>query len=168
MSKNLSDVFLNVLTAEIAQSGANAWTTMEIPLPVPRLRTESKGEVQVIEIFRVLLNPNWDDISDGSRCSGFLMLKDLPADPGLSSDVVALTSFEFDADGADRNTVAKEPNVHELHDYDGHGYLVATDSLWLAMSSNGQTALQTCSLRIFWRYRNIKLAEFLGMLQSQM
>jgi len=166
VKKALQDVHPQWLDADVQQSAANAWTTQAIPLPVPRLRRETGDQVQLIEIIRVNMAPNIETIATGNRFSAKLMTRDYDTDPKEGPTTICTTSIEMRGAGI-AEFVSVEPYVHELHDYQGHGYLVAVDTLYLGMATTGQAVPLTSHCRIYWRFKTVNLAEFLGLIQSQ-
>jgi len=55
----------------------------------------------------------------------------------------------------------------DLTDSAGHGILIATDQLFLLMTSNGTLALNTGGCKLDYRFKNVALEEYIGIVQSQ-
>ncbi|GAH95050.1 unnamed protein product [marine sediment metagenome] len=165
--KSIADVYPQWLDFEVLQTGTNIWTVEAIPLPVPRLRREVGDQVQLIEILKVILSPNLNEITDGSRVSLKLMTRNWESDPKEGPTTVFTVSLEPEVMGTEASHVAVEPYMYDLTDGMGHGYLVAVDTLYLGCASGGMTTPTGGSGRIYWRYVTVNLAEFMGLIQSQ-
>jgi len=61
----------------------------------------------------------------------------------------------------------KEPYEIDLTDGVGHGILVATDYLYMNCCTVGFTALGTFRFKILYRFKNVALTEYIGIVQSQ-
>jgi len=64
-------------------------------------------------------------------------------------------------------TTETEPYHDDLTDGAGHGVLVATDQIYCQISSSSTGAAQTCAGKIWYRWKNVGLAEYIGIVQSQ-
>ena len=61
----------------------------------------------------------------------------------------------------------QEPYVDDLTDGAGHGYLVATDQIYLQISSSNTGATNYCNGKLYYRWKNVNLQEYIGIVQSQ-
>ncbi len=57
--------------------------------------------------------------------------------------------------------------VVDLTDDTGHGVLVATDNIFIQCFSSSALNPITASARLFYRWKNVSLAEYIGIVQSQ-
>lgn len=55
----------------------------------------------------------------------------------------------------------------DLTDGAGHGYLVATDSIFARLSSTLTGLTNTADVRLLYRFKEVPLAEYIGIVQSQ-
>lgn len=55
----------------------------------------------------------------------------------------------------------------DLTDGAGHGYLIATDQIFVNVVSTTTSAANTVSYKIMYRWKNVGLAEYIGIVQSQ-
>lgn len=55
----------------------------------------------------------------------------------------------------------------DLTDGQGHGFLVGTDSLFVQILSLNNVAASAVRLRIFYRQKNVSMAEYVGMVSNQ-
>lgn len=68
--------------------------------------------------------------------------------------------------------IRSDPIVHDLTDESGHGVVVGTDNLYMFMSSrycvgNVADPGMTGIARILYRFKEVGLAEYIGIVQSQ-
>lgn len=57
--------------------------------------------------------------------------------------------------------------VIDLTDGDGHGILVATDNIYFQVTSNGFAGAQEQSAKLLYRFKEVSLVEYIGIVQSQ-
>lgn len=57
--------------------------------------------------------------------------------------------------------------VIDMTDGAGHGFLIATDNLFAQVQSSGTGAAQAVAFKIYYRWKNVGLAEYIGIVQSQ-
>jgi hypothetical protein len=63
-----------------------------------------------------------------------------------------------------------EPIYHNLNDGDGNGVLVATDNLYITLITNVATAtgaINNALARILYRWKEVSLEEYIGIVQAQ-
>lgn len=65
--------------------------------------------------------------------------------------------------------VSQRPIVLDLTDGDGHGILVATPTIYFGVQNFGYSGAYTPTYvaKIFYRFKNVNLIEYVGMVQSQ-
>lgn len=61
----------------------------------------------------------------------------------------------------------ESPFVNDLTDGAGHGILIATDQLFLQIASNSTTIANEVAFKILYRWKNVPLSEYIGIVQSQ-
>lgn len=183
-SKDVNPQWLNML---ITQTGTDANTTIQFPLPVQRLAQEKKKSL-VLEILKVLadlptLNPTPGIFFDFRL---YLSTKNPNVPVALtqqaelqlrsSGTTIWYTSKQTAVDVGGTSTTygpTNEPTWDDLTDGAGHGILVATDNLFLTLSTvisaasntTGFTASATC--KILYRWKEVTLEEYIGIVQSQ-
>lgn len=67
-------------------------------------------------------------------------------------------------------TMMVEPIVSDLTDGAGHGFLVATDRIWLTGQTVGQNINAVdwhVSVKILYRFKEVALEEYIGIVQGQ-
>lgn len=159
------------------------------PFPLPVQRLEKKdGQAMVMEVLKV----QWDlptlfsGAGSTTFLSGYLTTKDpqLPAATALTPAQEAnfrnqgividyknrqiLTSVT----GTPSTMVIEEPPWNDLTDGDGHGILVATDNIFVICISQLSTTTptsvpNTVTGKIMYRWKNVSVQEYIGIVQSQ-
>lgn len=61
----------------------------------------------------------------------------------------------------------QEPWTDNLTDGAGHGYLVATDYIFAQVGSQNTNAAQFVDIKILYRWKNVGLQEYIGIVQGQ-
>lgn len=183
-SKDVNPQWLNML---ITQTAPDAITTIQFPLPVQRLAQEKKKSL-VLEILKVAsdlptLNPTAGVFFDFRL---YLSTKN-PNLPAVFTNALELqlrssgttiwyNSKQTAVDAAGTSTTygpTNEPLFDDLTDGAGHGILVATDNLFLTLStvivgsSNSTGVAASATLKILYRWKEVTLEEYIGIVQSQ-
>jgi hypothetical protein len=168
------DVNPQWLRISAAQSGTDATTTVQQQLPIQRLPTGNRS--QIIEIIKVF----WYIPQVGGTAAGEVAYSItanlatsssgttayLASNPKVIDFVSRFKNEAFTAAGT-YYTVSDNPVVHDLTDGSGHGVLVATDSMYVQVisASTGNTNTIVCA--ILYRFKDIGLQEYIGIVQSQ-
>lgn len=63
--------------------------------------------------------------------------------------------------------VGFEPIEYDLTDGAGHGILVATDNVFGQIVAAGTSVANTVRVKLMYRMKNVSLAEYVGIVQSQ-
>jgi len=159
------DVNPNWLKISVTQSAADTFTQSTNPIPVQRLK--SNGKSQVMEILKV----HWENISaiteTDNSYNAFLTTKSYSSAPPLTDgpvidhvrrNIILTTSGQV---------VVDQPVIHDLTDGAGHGVLVGTDNLYLSLGSATTGVAGQMTAWILYRWKNIGMAEYIGIVQSQ-
>lgn len=169
----------------LSQTGADVPTTQAFPIPVQRL-AQSSGKALVMEILKI----QWDAPvfqpagSNFFSFVGILNTKDptLPTGPVPAVFFNRLRAEGWTIDYLNRQLVTgttndgtitvDEPIIHDLTDGAGHGILIATDSLYLSVisaigTSAGTTVINNVMAKILYRWKEVALTEYIGIVQSQ-
>lgn len=145
-------------------------TTGTFPLPVQRL--PNSGRAQVMEILKIYMI--W---TNGVRTvNGFTRSIQVSTSPsGLTASTSTIltdgrTIFYFKHDlpsnALDWNTEA--PNkLYDVTDGAGHGILVATDSLSMMLTSSNTGSINEVGIWLLYRWKDVSLPEYVGIVQSQ-
>jgi len=168
------DVSPQLLTMAITMSAANTFTQSEIPLPVNRFREKGKSVI-VIEMLKTY----WDlSELDANNAAGGNVLQILgqistasqtTSNPGLTQVVAwAQKSYRgaFTAAGTFQ-AINEEPITVDHTDGAGHGVLIATDNIFLGLNTIGYTAAASANIKVLYRFKQITIEEYIGIVQSQ-
>lgn len=170
------DVNPQWMTGRVTQSAADVTTTAPFRLP-RQVLPGAQGRALVMEVLRV-----WFDTPAGTTTA---------AAPAAYGFKVALTTKDFGTTSVptDEPTlfayhqkeivnaftaagtfwfISNEPFVLDLTDGQGHGVLVATDSIFFQLNSITATGvINAATFKILYRWKEIGLAEYIGIVQSQ-
>lgn len=155
------------------QTGADATTVIAQPLPIPRLPTKP-GKNLVIELLWVQyfwLTPAIPGA--GAYNAIFPSLTTNPASPVFKQDVVndvrALSSWQQYIQCATAVGYCIPITFFEesLTDEAGHGILVATDTVFLRLFTQGTSLANEITCRFGYRFKEVELVEYIGIVQSQ-
>jgi len=64
-------------------------------------------------------------------------------------------------------TITQEPYHDDLSDGAGHGTLIATDQIFFQIASSNTGAQNTAAVKVWYRWKNVSLQEYVGIVQSQ-
>lgn len=89
----------------------------------------------------------------------------------MAVDLDIFLNHDFSVFSTDNESV----DVHDVTDGAGHGILVATDNIFVAcnftvasvFSTTADTASGAASCNILYRFKEVALAEYIGIVQSQ-
>jgi len=173
------DVNPQQYTINLVQSGNDLTNNIKVPVPVYRFPLKN-DRAMVMEILRV----QW-------------IIKDIPVVTGIVNIIGAISTNDSGMANAALSVVQQQyeavsgPNVidaysidgifatasgffvysriedHDKTDSAGHGVLVATDFLYLVLASSNSGAALELTAKITYRWKEVSLAEYIGIVQSQ-
>lgn len=169
-----------LLLNAVKQPANDTLVTAGTGLPIPRLPIK-QGRSLVMELLRAsFIVPNSGYVAGAQTwISGILTTNPEASDNhtfannqglGFFNDprTIAQVGFGTLASAAptaiDRYATITEV---DLTDEAGHGYLVATDNLYIALSSQATATQQTMSVDVTYRFKDVSLEEYIGIVQSQ-
>lgn len=161
------DVNPQILTASVIQSAADTTTSLEIPVPIARFQTK-KGRSIVMEILKVKYD--FGDIVTPGGAVNIAALLSTAASPAGTIDPTVFSSTKLDGIFATAVGFAyfpRGPFTDDLSDGAGHGFLVATDSMFLQLSSANTAIANTCVAKIYYRFKEVALEEYIGIVAGQ-
>lgn len=165
-----------VANADIAATAV----TIQTPIPIQRL-SDRNGRAQVLEILRVYFDVGAANLfvhSTGANSYAAMYLttrsfgtSEVTSD-NYNGQLIAKAHVHACAVATAANVIATGPTfpiVVDLTDNMGHGLLVGTDSLFFqTIQTNAASPLSgnvTC--RILYRWKNVSITEYIGIVQSQ-
>ena len=160
------DVNPQWLTSITTQSGNDVSTQLEVALPIPRVSAKT-GRTTVLEVLRMQF-----------------ILADISATPAASfvSCVVGTNSATIGLASANAfavflldiaNSTATGVNItdsvfqQDLSDGAGHGFLIGTDNIYVTLNSAATAAINSMVVKLLYRYKEVTLAEYIGIVQGQ-
>lgn len=172
------DVNPQYLSGNILLSGANTTTVASLQTPIVRVGSDNSGQATIMEVLKVFVempNNNTEGAAATSRSADFSINT---SDPGITSVVGldsprTIASFQavvrnaFTAGGTGMLAWQVDPLVWDLTDGAGHGVLVATDNIFIQASTTGFTGAVVFRYKILYRFKKVKLVEYIGIVQSQ-
>lgn len=156
------------------QESANDTTTIQsFQLPVTRIPQSKK--VTIMEILKIAWFHSGIN-NTGSSANRSITAILTTANPGGQIPVITdgsivsqygiLDRVLFTTSGA-YDAVETQPYIQDLTDSAGHGFLVATDQLWLTVTSSGTAATVSVACWLYYRFKNVGIEEYVGIVQGQ-
>lgn len=156
------DVNPQTLNGQVTESAANTFTQATFAVPVMRMGFTA-NRAQVIEALRLELMISAQD-ADGTNQQVQLTTATKTALVNLSdNDIVGIYATEVRVNGAAGVMQQNKPFCIDLTDGAGHGLIIATQNVFLAVQGANQTGAAVGSFRLFYRIKNIALPEFIGL-----
>jgi len=168
------DVSPQYFVSTILMSAANTFTQAESGLPQIRIPTR-KGKSIVMELLSAdIVHPALDTqpAAGGTTAASYWQIGTISeaaidtANPRVIHMNAKQWRGAFTAAGTFESVTDLTVNV-PFHDGAGHGILVATDSIFIGVNTANYTAAQTFYARIHYRFKEVSLEEYIGIVQSQ-
>lgn len=160
------DVNPQFLTATVTQTGTDTTTTQQVNVPIQRL--PNTGRAQVLEILAVKFNWRTAVLVASSRIAVFVSTASFGTTSTNYGKPRVFSCFANDIDlvtsGA---TIQTFPKEDDLEDSAGHGFLVATDQIFIQCVSANTAATNIVDVKFYYRWKNVTLAEYIGIVQGQ-
>lgn len=158
----------------LIMSAPNTYTDVALAIPVQRL-APNKNKSIVMEVLKVFWNFGSFDSNPGTSgtqagIQGQLITSPLtildPSNPAIIDYATRQWKGQTSVGGS-YETVWIDPIVHDLTDGAGHGILVATDSIYLGLSTGGFIGASFANVKLLYRWKEVSLPEYIGIVQSQ-
>lgn len=163
----VQDVKPQWINFRVTQSAADTFTQESLNLPINPGATVGGNKVRVIELLRAYMHSDFDTLAE----DGYLALQVCTASKSAVSNLADPETLMFMEIATQLVTsgaiVTVMPYVYDLTDGDGNGILVAVDELFCGIMSDGQAAARSFSLKLLYRYVDVSVQEFIGIVQSQ-
>ena len=168
------DVNPQFLSGTGTQSGADTTTAVQINMPITRVPQGDK--VTIVELLKVFVDfptvlgtaaadatysitAAFSTISFGTTSPGF-------NEPNVFAFLQRLKRKAFTAGGT-YEVETNDPVVFDSTDGAGHGQLIASDKIFLSISSAGTGAANTVNFKFLYRFKTVSITEYVGIVQSQ-
>jgi len=170
------DVSPQLLTVRVTQSAADTATTGTLAIPVQRLPTGNMA--QVMEILKVYIVTTTLPVSasvaeTSDTISVFISTSNFGAtatafnEPRVFAGYIVSQDSAFTAGGTYMAKEHQMPYQLDLTDGAGHGVLIATDNIFIQVTSVLTGAANTADVKFLYRWKNVALQEYIGIVQSQ-
>lgn len=172
------DINPQYLSGEIAMLAANSLHDIGFSLPITRFQ-QNPNKSQVFEVLRVTADMPSNDQSYGATLSTISSFMSFSTKPMLTTAGTLLSNASVFArfekiTGGTFTAAGTGLQIDQIYqhwdctDGAGHGILVATDQFHVAVTTLGYGgAGETFRFKILYRMKNISLAEYIGIVQSQ-
>jgi len=164
------DVFPNFLTGVVTQTAAEAFTTTQVNTPIPRIQTTRSGQkATVMELLWVeVLFPT---IVMGTITANYTLQMVIGIVPTLilpfnNPRVFVEQRLDMHIFAASGGGITKQPLVYDMQSKDGHGFLLAAESFHVSLFTAGTAIVNKGEWRMYYRFIDIPLSEFIGLVQS--
>lgn len=169
-----NDVNPQFMNLSLTQSGIDTFTQSATQIPIQRLAT--MGRAQVMEVLKVFFQTS--DITVGAagttarQVTAALTTKSFAAAVQLNEPTCFAiyqkgVTNAFSAGGSGTIASEMEPYVIDLSDGAGHGFLVASDNIYLQVSSANSGVANLANVKILYRWKDVSVQEYVGIVQSQ-
>lgn len=161
------DKFPNFMSGKLTLSAANTFTTDQIFTPIPRLKTTG-NKATVMELLWVdILVSNTDFLAAGDDLNFQMAMGSIQTAPLDFNDTrVFMAKFAEHSFVTSGMTTLTWPQRYDFQSQDGYGYLLASDSFRVSATSTGQAGALIFNWRLNYRFVDIPLSEFIGIVQS--
>ncbi len=164
------DVFPNYLTGSIVQTTAEAFTTVRVNTPIPRIQTTRSGQkATVMELLWVeVLFPS---IVMGTITANYTLQMVIGIVPAIilpfnNPRVFVEKRLDMHIFAASGGGLTEMPLRYNMESSDGHGFLLAAESFHVSLFTAGTAIVNTGEWRMYYRFIDIPLSEFIGLVQS--
>ena len=168
------DVNPQFMNLNVTQSGADTYTQVTFPIPIQRL--QNSGRAQVMEVLKVFAETSQlSTVAAGAVAHKIqlqLTTKSFAAEVALSEPTCFFRYQKeninaFTAAGTGLLNSEVEPNIQDFTDGAGHGILIASDNIYLGCSSTATGNSNIGNVKILYRWKDVSIQEYVGIVQSQ-
>jgi hypothetical protein len=168
-SKKDTDINPQFISDWVTMSGINTYTSKTINLPVNPGATITKGKVRVMEFLKVYIDFTFDTLVQNGYILVQLTYKEQAA--ALTAlDVqkwIVKMGRKMQVLGAAAAIFAEVPFMADLTDGNGNGILIGQQQIFLGVMTGGQAAAQSCAIKVLYRFKDVPVEEYIGMVQGQ-
>ena len=173
------DVNPQYLQGFVTLSAANTATEVTLGTPIVRVGPASGGKSIIMEVLKLWVEGPGVDLDNAAATDRNFNFSVSTTSSGGTAAIMNLDnprtlakiSHElrnaFTAAGTGILFNRIEPMTWDFTDGAGHGILVATDNIFIQGSTAGMTAAGTFRFKISYRFKEVSLVEYIGIVQSQ-
>lgn len=166
-----SDNFPNFLTGKVEQSSNDEFVVTTVFTPIPRLKTiGNRATVMEVLWIDIEFDSRYDAEDFQTECQ--FQIGSLPSvtsrwnDPRVFAVWKILSQTITAATEGRALAVVDQIRRYDLTSKDGFGYLLASDSFNVVFKTENTARQNKLFWRMFYRFVDIPLAEFVGIVQS--
>lgn len=163
-----NDVNPQYIHNSVSQTLADTNSTQQITLPIDRLGFGGNriGVVEVLAVFFDWRNPL--SAATAVNLTAALTTKSFAATKVLFNEPTCFAYMHlFSTLTTTGGTLVDMPMRYDCTDDSGHGIVVATDAIFLNISSLATGQANIVDVKIEYRYKNVTTVEYIGVVQSQ-
>ena len=157
---------------------ANTTQVFAFGVPIQRINPARPQKAITMEILKVMWQaPALGPIGAAAETAQSVQSYIATSDPGVTAVTTLANPHVVDGFFKEREgaftaagTYASTDDsveVHDLTDGSGHGVLIATDNIYIQVASTALAAVKTVNLKILYRWKEVELVEYIGIVQSQ-
>lgn len=168
------------LHGRVTESGTDTTTTGTFSLPIRKVLEGSTNKATIVEILKIYVDfpttettaagetvytktINFSTVSFGTTAASF-------NEPNLFGKLEQNSRRAFTATGTygqTMNGTQVQDCILDLTDGAGHGILIATDNIFVQVASANTAAAIAVDFKILYRFKNVGILEYVGIVQSQ-
>jgi len=161
-----ADKYPQELSISITQSTVDCFEVAEIPLPIPRFGSSAsrpyvfeliRAHITIVGLHQANVSIYEYNVSTTPQV-GAINLNDVRRIFHGYIDTAFVTSGHSTFDGT---------RDIDFGSHDGHGLLIGTDSIWVALETVDTGAQNSLHLDLEYRIITVSAAEYIGIIQSQ-
>lgn len=170
-TKDVNPQYMNL---SIVQSGVDVYTQVSFPIPIQRL--QNTGRAQVMEVLKVIFSSTSlttaaagnvyhnliTQLTTKSFAAGVVF-----SEPTLFAMQNKENANAFTAGGTGMTAYDFEPYEMNTNDGAGHGILIASDNIFVGLSSVATGVANRSDIKILYRWKDVSISEYVGIVQSQ-
>jgi len=170
-TRDVNPQFMNM---SVTQTANDTYTQVSFPIPIQRL--QNTGRAQVMEVLKVFFNtPLINSTAAGVTARSIavqLTTKSFTSgqplsEPNLFARYEKEFTNAFTAGGTGILSNEFEPYCFDVTDGAGHGILIASDAIFMAVESTNTSAANSGRIKLLYRWKDVSIQEYVGIVQSQ-
>jgi len=169
------DMYPQTLTITVKQATANTFTIVEVPLAINRLSV-NEGMAWVIEICRVNWTSGIGMYNLTTAVTQSIVASLSTQEQSVTTDLTDANVFWFARAGVNHREISavgiaavsfpRETQSDDLTS-EGKGFLIGADQIYATFDTTGMASANTLVLKVFYRFREVGLAEYIGIVQGE-
>lgn len=173
------DVNPQYLNGRVTLSAANTATQVTLGTPIVRVGPQTNGKAIIMEVLKIFVHMPELDLDAAAATGRQLSVGFTTFDAGGTAALPTLDNPRcfalfvhsvrnaFTAGGTGVLDLQNDPLVWDATDGAGHGILIATDNIFVTGLTSGMTAAVAFPFKILYRFKEVSLVEYIGIVQSQ-